>query len=74
MFKINFDGAMFAKQNSARIEIITRNHHGTLVVTTSNSKKIVEARAAKEAIKLALHLHMDHVIFEGDSSILISAL
>jgi ribonuclease HI len=72
MFKINFDGAMFVKQNSAGIGIIIRNHHGTPVATVS--KKIVEARAAKEVIKLALHLHMDRVIFEGDSSILISAL
>ena len=72
MFKINFDGAMFAKQNSAGIGIIIRNHHVTPKATVS--KKIVEARAAKEVIKLALHLHMDRVIFEGDSSILISTL
>ncbi len=65
---------MFVKQNSAGIGIIIWNHHGTPVATVSNSKKIVEAQAAKEAIKLALDLHVDRVIFEGDSSILISAL
>jgi hypothetical protein len=60
---------------------IIRNHHGTLVAMVSKkiainpaSVQIVEAQATNEEIKLALHLHMDCMIFEGDSSIIIYAL
>lgn len=79
-YKINFDGALFVKENCAGVGLVIRNEQG--LVMASLSQKIplpftvieVEALAARKAVKFAAELGLDRIVLEGDSEILVNTL
>ena len=79
-YKINFDGATFADDNSAGLGVVIRNKDGRVMASLSQKIPLpmsvieVEVLAARRALELAVELGFDHVILEGDSETLHKAL
>ena len=78
--KINFDGAVFSKENFSGVRAVIRDENG--LVLGSCTKHLpqaynvveVEALAAATTLALAEDLGMTRVILEGDSLVVIKAL
>ena len=79
-YKVNFDGALFAAENSAGLGVVIRNSEGQVMLSLSEKTTLpftaikVEALAARRALKLALETRFQQITLEGDSQTLISAL
>ena len=80
IYKVNFDGALFAAKNSAGLGVVIRNAEGQVMVSLSEKTTLpftaieVEAMAARRALTLALETGFQQITLEGDSQTLISAL
>ena len=78
--KINFDGALFSKENRAGIGVVIRNEAGLVLASLSQQIPLpttvseVETLAGRRALEFAAEIGVNKVILEGDSSILIKAL
>ena len=80
LVKINFDGAVFSKDNFFGVVAMIRDENG--LVLGSCTKRLpqaysaveVEALAATTALALAKDLGVTRVILEGDSLVVIKAL
>ena len=80
MVKINFDGAIFCRENKSGIRVVIRDCSGS--VLTSYSKKIsqafksseVEALAVVTALSFATKVGITEVVLECDSMEVIQAL
>ncbi|XP_075658642.1 uncharacterized protein LOC142628422 [Castanea sativa] len=79
-FKINFNGAAFADDDTAGIGVVVRNDASLVMasltqqIPMSASVIEVEALAARRALELALELGFNDVILEGNSEIFIKSL
>ncbi|XP_075649759.1 uncharacterized protein LOC142620244 [Castanea sativa] len=79
-FKINFDGALFSKENRAGIGVVVRNEEGLVLASLSQQILLpttvmeVETLAARHALEFAVEIGVHSVILKGDSTILINAL
>ncbi|XP_075638427.1 uncharacterized protein LOC142610500 [Castanea sativa] len=75
LYKVNYDGAVFAEQGRARIDVIIRNSDGEVMASMSRQVQLptivaqVEAMAARRAVEFALEVGFNKVILEGDSEI-----
>ena len=80
IFKINFDGAVFAEENCSGVGVIVRNREGLVIATMS--EKIpqilqpteIEAMAATRALEFAREVGISEAILEGDSLLVIKVL
>nr|XP_023876693.1 uncharacterized protein LOC111989131 [Quercus suber] len=78
--KINFDGAVFSKENNSGIGVVVRNEQG--LVLGSCSKRLlqayspieIETMAAATALAFASELGVRRAVLEGDSLAVIKAL
>ena len=77
-YKINFDGALFTKEQWAGIGVVMHNEHGLIMASSSQQiplpGTVVEALVARKALELALDCGLDRVILEGDCEILMKTL
>ena len=79
-YKLNFDGASFTEDGTARIGVVIRNGAGLVMASLSQRIPLpasvieVEALAARRAMEFALELGFDNVILEGDSEVLVKTL
>ena len=80
IFKINFDGAVFAEENCSGVGVIVRDREGLAIAAMS--EKIpqllqptkIEAMAATRALEFAREVGISEAILEGDSLLVIKAL
>ena len=80
LVKINFDGAVFLKENKSGIGVVVRNENG--LVLGSCTKRLSQAYSATEietmvattALVFASELGVRQAILEGDSMVVIKAL
>nr|XP_023928856.1 uncharacterized protein LOC112040187 [Quercus suber] len=79
-FKANFDAAVFQDVDRAGLGVIFRDSQGLAMVSLAQNIQLVssvaemEALAATRALELAAELGFDRVIFEGDSTSVITSL
>ena len=79
-FKVNFDGAIFSKENKSSVGVVVRDENG--LVLGSCTKRLahaynaveVEAMAATTALEFASELGVRQAILEGDSLAVMKAL
>ena len=80
LVKVNFDAALFKHKNSTGIGAIVRDWRGanlgalSMPVSLSSTIAEMEALACLEAVQFATDLGLQCVIFEGDSTTIISAV
>ncbi|XP_023922274.1 uncharacterized protein LOC112033728 [Quercus suber] len=78
--KVNFDGVVFRKENTARVGVIIRDEKGQIIASMAekvplpNSVVALKAVAAVKALNFATELGISSVVVEGDSDIVIKAL
>ena len=80
IFKINFDGAIFAEDNCSGVGVVVRDRNG--LVIAAMSEKIpqllqpseIEAMAATRALEFASEVGISEAILESDSLLVIKAL
>ena len=80
IFKINFDGAVFAEENYSGVGVVIRNREG--LVFAAMAEKIpqllkpieIEARAATRALEFAREVGISAAVLEGDPLLVIKAL
>ena len=79
-FKINFDGAIFAKEKCSSLGAIIRDREG--LVIASMAARVpqqlqpieIEALAAYKALEFAREVGISEAVLEGDSSLVMTAL
>ncbi|KAL4643893.1 hypothetical protein ACB092_02G124200 [Castanea dentata] len=59
-YKINFDGAIFEKENVAGLGVVIRNHEGLVMASLFEVKALVVGRA----VEFALELGFDNIFLE----------
>ena len=70
-FKINYDGAVCSNSNRSSIEIVIRDHDGSMIASLAQRlsqayKPVeIEAMAATQAIEFAEEVGVDRVLIEG---------
>ena len=80
IFKINFDGAIFAEEKCSSVGVIVQDKEG--LVIAAMSEKIpqllqpteIEAMVATRALEFAREVGISEAILEGDSLLVIKAL
>ena len=71
--KINYDGAIFPKENKSGIGVVIRDERGKVIASCSKllhqaySSREVEAMAAATALSFASDRGVQQAILEGDS-------
>ena len=80
-YKVNYDGAVFADSDEARLGVVVRNEKGEVMASLAEKitlpfggVEVIEAMAARKAILLAVELGFHKCIFEGDSEIVFKTL
>ena len=79
-YKINFDGAIFEKEDKVGLGVVIRNSEGLVMALLSQFVSLpyfvikVETLAARRALELAVEIGIDKVILEGDSVVLMQNL
>ena len=74
-YKINFDGAIFAKDNTIGLGVVIKNNEGLAMASLSWQVPLpsmvikVEVLSTRSALELALEIGFDHIVLE-DSKIL----
>ena len=80
MFKVNYDGAIFADQGKAGIGVVICNSEGAVMASLSQHISLlaivaqVEASAARRATEFALEIGITQAIIEGDLEIIFKDL
>ena len=80
MFKVNFDRAIFRKEQKAGVGVIIRDEHGSVIASMEDgislpfSVDAVKAFAAKEALKFTQEHGLSTIVLEGDSKRTIDSL
>ena len=80
MFKLNFDAAVFMKQQSSGIGAIIRNAQGEVMVGMSAKGPYVrngeeaEALACRNAMVFAMEARFSELVIEGDNSTVMRAI
>ena len=80
VYKLNFDGAIFEGAARAGLGVVVRDAEGMIIAALSqniqlpSSVDLVEALAARRAILFAQELCLAHVMVEGDSLRVITAI
>ena len=80
MVKINFDGALFSKEQKSGIGVIIRDAQGVVLVSLSRTFSCVyspfevEGVVAASTLQLVFELEFQEVILEGDCQFLMHAL
>ena len=80
LYKIIFDGALFADQVSASIGVVIRDWEGKIIAALSQkvrypgSVDLVEALATSRAVSFAKELSIHQMVVEGDSFQVIQAI
>ena len=78
-FKINYDGASFAKDNKFGIGVIIRDNRGMVITALTQlpqayQVKDAEAMATIQALEFGTKVGVGSVIVEGDSEVVVKAL
>ena len=79
-YKLNFDGATFVEDGTARIGVVIHNEAGLVMASLFQRIPLptlvieVEALAARRAMEFALKFGFDNVTLEGDSEALVKTL
>lgn len=80
LVKVNFDGALFARESKAGLGVIIRNDSGLVMASLSQniplptSEEMVEVLATCQALWLAKELGFQRLIVEGDLESIINAI
>ncbi|XP_030923046.1 uncharacterized protein LOC115949925 [Quercus lobata] len=80
LYKVNYDGAIFAQQARAGIGVVIRNEDGAVMASMAQQLPLlttvaqVEALAARRAMEFALDLGITRVIMERDSEVICKEL
>ena len=80
MFKINFDGAIFAKEKCSGLGVIVRNKEGLVIASMSTwvpqqlQPIEIEALAANKALEFAREMDISDAVLEGNSLLVMTAL
>lgn len=78
--KVNFDGALFLKENVAGLNIIVYDDHGLVVAALSRQiplpalMEIVEVLVARWVLWFAQELGFESLVMEGDAEAIVNAL
>ncbi|XP_075636498.1 uncharacterized protein LOC142608690 [Castanea sativa] len=78
--KVNFDATLFTHANLAGLGVIVQDWQGanlgalSMPAALSSTVADMEALACLRAVQFAAELDLQHVIFEGDSATIISAV
>ena len=79
-FKVNVDGAIFAKSNQSGVGVIVRNEDGNVVAAMCRKLDLplgvleTEAKALEMGVAFAEEVGLRDVVFEADSQVLINAI
>ena len=79
-YKVNFDRALFERENIAGLGVVIRNHDGLVMASLFEFVPLpstvieVETLAARRAVEFVLELGFDNIVLEGDSEVLIKLL
>lgn len=79
-YKVNFDGALFERENRADLGVIIGNQDGLVMASLSEVVLLpstvieVETLASRWAVEFALELGFDNIVLEGDLKVLIKLL
>lgn len=78
--KVNFDMAVFSKQEAAGLGVVIRDCCGRVIgamaedILVPTCAEIVEALAYRRALTFARELNISDLVFEGDAKIIIKSL
>ena len=80
LYKTNFDGAVFRESGEAGIGVVVRDAKGEVIaalaekITFPRTVEMLEALAARKAVKFAMELGISLSEFEGESEVVHRAL
>uniref|UniRef100_A0A2N9G219 Uncharacterized protein n=1 Tax=Fagus sylvatica TaxID=28930 RepID=A0A2N9G219_FAGSY len=80
LFKVNFDGAIFRESNTGGLGVVIRDKTGMVIATLSqkvtgnHTAEMIEALAARRAIRFAMEVGVTNAEFEGDAETVIRDL
>lgn len=80
LYKTNYDGAVFSESGEAGIGVVVRDAKGEVIaalaekITYPGSVEMLEALAARRAVKFIVELGVSLSEFEGDSEVVCRAL
>lgn len=77
--KMNFDGALFTRNQKASMDIVIRNSKGKCIIIRHKQRSIyspvqAESEAALFGLQMAISMGVKKIVVEGNSKITINAL